>query len=95
MDITSNPWVIAAADVAAGPVTVCANKCLIDNIEFEQYTNTTDNAQINQANGKDFAYLKGAADLSTVRTGQARHADGIVIPQNGIAVTGKVKIYHR
>jgi hypothetical protein len=94
MDVTSNPWVITAADVAAGPVIVFAYKCLIDNVEFQQYTNTTDSATINQANGKSFAYLKGAADLETVRTGQSRHADGIVIPINGITLTGTVRIYH-
>lgn len=95
MDITSNPWVITAADVAAGPVTVWPYKCLIEQVEFEQYTAAGDSAQVNQFNGKDFAYLHGAADLQTVRTGQVRHADGIVIPQGGITASGKVKIYHK
>ena len=95
MDITSNPWVITAADVASGPVTVWQYKCFIYQIEFEQYTNTTDSAQINQYNGKDFAYLHAAGDLQTVRTGQIGHADGIVIPVTGITATGKLKIYHK
>lgn len=95
MDISSNPWIITAADVAAGPVTVWTGRAIIANIEFEQYNNVTDNATINQINGKNFAYLKGAADLSTVRTGRIEHTDGIVIPQNGITTTGQVKIYHK
>lgn len=93
-DVTSNPWVITAADVAAGPVVVFAYKCLIDNIEFQGYSNTTDTATINQGNGKSFAFLHGAGDLQSVRTGQARHADGITIPQGGITTTGTVRIYH-
>lgn len=95
MDITSNPWVITAADVAAGPIILWTGKAIIYQVEFEQYTNTTDNATILQANGKDFAYLKGAADLQTVRTGMVGHADGIKIPQNGITVTGTLRIYHK
>lgn len=95
MDVTSNPWVITAADVAAGPVTVWQYKCLIYQIEFEQYNNTTDTATIKQFNGKDFAYLHAAQDLQTVRTGMIGHADGIVIPQNGITTTGTLRIYHK
>lgn len=95
MDITSNPWVITAADVAAGPVTVWTGKAIIYQIEFEQYTNVTDNVTINQGNGKSFAYLKGAQDLQTVRTGFVGHADGIVIPITGITVTGTCRIYHK
>lgn len=95
MDNTSNPWVITAADVAAGPVTVWPFKVLIMNIEFTEYSNTTDTATINQANGKSFAFLQGASDKETVRTGNVLHADGIVIPQAGITATGKVRIYHK
>lgn len=94
MDITSNPWVITAADVAAGPVVVWPYKCFIANIQFEQYTNTTDNATINDNQGKSFAYLKGASDFETVRTNNLCHANGIAIPQNGITLTGTVRIYH-
>lgn len=97
MDITSNPWVITAADVAAGPVTLwpVSMKALILQIEFEQYLNATDTATIKQANGKDFAFLHAAADLQTVRTGNIGHADGILIPQNGITTSGTVRIYHK
>lgn len=96
-DITSNPWVVTAADVAAGPLTLwpVSMKAIIYQVEFEQYNNATDNATIKQANGKDFAFLKGAADLQTVRTGMVGHADGILIPQNGITTTGTVRIYHK
>lgn len=97
MDISSNPWVITAADVAAGPVTVWALGQMIKGIEveFTQYINTTDNAVVNQANGKLLAFLKGAGDLQTVRTGRLPGPfNGIVIPVNGITATGTVRIYH-
>jgi len=97
MDITSNPWVVTAADVAAGPVTLwpVSGKCIIFQVEFEQYNNATDSATVKQANGKDFVYLHAAADLQTVRSGMVGHADGITIPQNGITTTGTVRIYHK
>lgn len=95
MDITSNPWVITAADVAAGPVTVWQYKAIILQIEFEGYTNAGDTATVNQFNGKSFAFLHGAADLVTVRTGFIGHADGIVIPITGITATGTLRIYHK
>lgn len=95
MDITSNPWVITAADVAAGPVTVWPYVCIIENIQFEQYTNATDTATINQFNGKSLAFLRGAADFETVKTNRLGIANGIVIPQNGITATGTVRIYHK
>ena len=95
MDITSNPWVISAADVAAGPVTVWPYVCIIENIEFAQYNNTTDSALINHNNGKSLAFLRGAADLETVKTNKLGVAYGVSIPQNGIAATGTVRIYHK
>lgn len=97
MDITSNPWVVTAADVAVGPVTLwpVTGKAHILQIEFEQYLNATDSALIKQANGKDLAYLHAAADLQTVRTGNIGWTDGILIPQAGITASGTVRIYHR
>lgn len=94
MDVTSNPWIVNAADVVAGPVTVWLGKCLIVNIELQHYVASTDFAIVNQSNGKLFAYLTGAADLELVRTGDTRHADGIVIPIGGIT-NGTLRIYHR
>lgn len=97
MDITSNPWVVTAADVAAGPITLwpVGAKAHIFQVEFEQYLNATDSATIKQANGKDFAYLHAAADLTTVRTGNVGWADGILIPQAGITTSGTVRIYRK
>lgn len=97
MDISSNPWVITAADVAAGPVTVWPLTGMIIKIEveFTQYTNATDTALINQANGKLLAFLKGAGDLQTVRTGvMPGPFNGVIIPQAGITLTGTVRIFH-
>lgn len=95
MDITSNPWVVTAADVAAAPVVVWAYVCIIENIQFEQYANATDTATIQQANGKDFAFLRGATDFETVKTNKLGIANGIKIPQGGITATGTVRIYHK
>lgn len=95
MDITSNPWVVTAADVASAPVVVWPYTCIIENIQFEQYTNATDSATIQQANGKDFAYLHAASDSETVKTNKLGIAMGIKIPQAGITTTGTVRIYHK
>lgn len=95
MDITSNPWVITAADVASAPVVVWPYFCFIENIQFEQYTNATDTATIQQANGKDFAFLAAASDKETVKTNRLGPAFGIKIPQAGITATGTVRIYHK
>lgn len=94
-DLTSNPWVITAADVASAALLVWPYVCFIENIQFEQYSNTTDNATINQNNGKTYAYLHGASDLETVRTNKMGVAYGIVIPVNGITATGTLRIYHK
>lgn len=94
MDITSNPWVVTAADVAAAAVTVWKGKALITNIIFMQYLTDADIATINQTNGKLFAYLTGDSDFDIQRTGDVRHADGIVVPHGGIT-NGMILIYHR
>jgi hypothetical protein len=97
MDISSNPWIINQADTVAGPLIVWPLAMMLKyvQIEFTGYLNATDNATINQANGKQIAYLRGAADLETVRTGiLPGYFNGIVIPQNGIAVTGTIRIFH-
>ena len=93
MDVSSNPWTIDAVDVATTPATVWRGKVFVTNIELVQYVAPTDTALINQYNGKFFAFLQGASDLETVRTGNLRHADGIVIPTLGIT-NGRICIYH-
>jgi hypothetical protein len=94
MDVTSNPIIVNAADVAAGPVVVWVGKLLILNVEFTQYTVNTDNATLNQSNGKLFTYLSAAADLETVRTGAVGHSDGLAVPIHGIT-NGTLRIYHK
>lgn len=98
MDISSNPWIINYGDVVAGPVTVwpLSGKITKIEVEFTQYGNTTDYCTVNQANGKLLAYLHASQDLQTVRTGTLPGPfDGIVIPQNGIQVSGTVRIFHQ
>lgn len=94
MDITSNPLIINAADVAAAAVTVWVGKLHIINIEFTNYTVSTDNATVNQINGKQFAYLSAASDLETVKTNNIGWSDGLVIPLRGIT-NGTLRIYKK
>jgi hypothetical protein len=93
-DNTSNPWTVAAADVAAGPVILWAGQAHIYQVEFQAYAGDTDECTINQTNGKIFWYGNGAADRQTVRSGGVGWANGIVIPINGIT-SGFVRIYHK
>jgi len=95
MDITGNPWIIDAADVAAVAVTVWRGAARIYQVEFMKYIADTDTCVINRFNGKDFWDGNGAADLETVRSGNVGWTnDGITIPVGGIT-NGTVKIYHK
>jgi hypothetical protein len=94
MDVSSNPLIINAADVAAAAITVWLGKLHVINIEFTNYTVSTDNATVNQANGKLFAYLSAASDLETVKTNNIGWADGLIIPIHGIT-NGTVRIYKK
>src|SRR5215475_8608632 len=60
-------------------------------VEFAEYTGDTDTAQVNRFDNFDgssprlFAFLNGAADLETVRTGVVGWSpNGLLIPNNGI-----------
>lgn len=94
MDITSNPLVINAADVAAGPVTVWTGNVHVRNIIFSQYSSINDFATVNQSNGKFFSYLAAASDLESVKDNNVEWARGLVVPQGGIT-NGKLAIYIR
>jgi hypothetical protein len=94
MDITSNPLVVLASDVVSGPVTVWTGNVHVRNIEFVQYSTTTDFATVNQTNGKEFAYLAAASDLESVKTNNVEWSRGLVVPQGGIT-NGKLLIYIR
>ena len=99
MDISSNPWVITAADVATVAVIVWPLGTIIKDlqIEFTGYSNVTDQATVLQANGKALAFLQGAADKETVRTGILRgYFNGVQVPVNGITAgsTGIIRIFH-
>lgn len=94
MDVTSNPMIVTAADVAAGAVTLCTYNVHVRNIIFSQYTSINDFAQVNQANGKFFSYLSAASDLESVKDNNVEWARGLVIPIHGIT-NGQVAIYIR
>jgi hypothetical protein len=92
MDISSNPLVVTAADVAAGPVTVWTGNLHVKNVEYVKYISITDNATLNQGNGKVFAYLSAASDLEAVKTNNVEWARGLVVPIHGIT-NGELHIY--
>jgi hypothetical protein len=94
MDITTNPLVILAADVASGPVTVWTGNVHVRNIIFSQYTSINDFAQVNQTDGKFFSYLAAAADLESVKDNNVEWARGLVVPHGGIT-NGQLSIYIR
>jgi len=63
-------------------------------VEFADYIADTDTAIVTRYNTKNFAFLNGASDLETVRTGNTGWTvDGLLVPNNGIT-NGTVKIYH-
>lgn len=93
-DLTGNPLIVLAADVASGPLTVWSGNIHILNIEFMNYSLDTDSVTINRSNGKSLWYENGAQDLRTVRSGHIGTVYGIVIPQGGIT-NGGVRIYFR
>jgi len=107
MDITGNPWIILAADVAPGAPLLVSNgsggfmlivwkgAAHIFQVEMMEYTSDSDTCDINKLNQKDFWDGNGAQDLETVRSGNLGWTnDGITIPQGGI-ISGIVKIYHK
>lgn len=94
MDNTSNPITIDAADVAASDVLAWKGRITVLQVELQDYAADTDIATVNQFNGKICAFLNGAADLETVRTGFIGSMDGLVVPMGGIT-NGSLRIYHR
>jgi hypothetical protein len=114
MNMTGNPWLVDAADVAGlaavsgsgnnpGDVisvggvfylVVWRGAAKIWQVEFADYVADTDTAAVARYNTINFAFLNGASDLETVRTGNPGWTvDGILVPNNGIT-NGSLKIYH-
>lgn len=95
MDITGNPWIVLAADVAGGPLTIWKGVAHIVQIVFSKYNGGGDSVTINRLNGTVFAVLTGKADLDPVNVTNLQFTpDGLVIPIGGIT-SGQVFIYHR
>lgn len=93
MDITGNPIIVTAADVAAAAVTVWKGAIHVLQVVFEEYIADTDTAVVNRLNGKQFVSLNGSSDLQSVRVGNLGWTvDGLVVPIGGIT-NGKVSIY--
>ena len=95
MDLTGNPWIVDAADVASAGVVVWPADAHILQIEFEGYV-LNDVAEVLRGNGKVFWTGHGAADLSPVRSGTLGHTGvrGLKIAHAAIP-HGSIRIYHR
>lgn len=72
----SNPWIIdtTSASVIYSPP--------FHGVQFEfiEYTQDTDDVEIWDRNGNIIAYLNGASDLRTVRSGKISWVEGIKVP---------------
>lgn len=92
-DLTGNPLVVDAADVAVAAFTVWKGAVHVYQVEFSKYNGDADTCTINKFNGKPFWSGDGAADKQTVRSGNLGWSnDGLTIPQGGIT-SGSVRIY--
>lgn len=110
-DVSSNPWVVNAADVAGGAVQVWppptdtvnfradatqhVGVILGIEIEFADYVADADMCIVNQGNGKKIWDGNGAADLKTVRSGMLPGPFNGVVIPQGGITNGKILIYHR
>jgi hypothetical protein len=94
MDITGNPLVIDAADVAAVAVIVWTGNIHIYDIEFMGYTADADTCVLTRGNGKPLWQENGASDLKTLRSGHIGTVNGVKIAIGGIT-SGSVKIYFK
>jgi len=91
-DITTNPWTIAAADVAAAQIIWRGNVHIL-NIEMQGYAADTDVCTVLNLAGKVIWQGNGASDLETVRSGHIGNIiDGVKFGAGGITA-GFVRIY--
>lgn len=97
----SNPWLIdtPSALPEAPNGLVFDNRIEHAQMEFIMYTAATDACEIQDRNGKLVAFLQGAADLRTVRTGRIGWVEGLRVPvtmSNGLpnVASGKILIYY-
>lgn len=94
MDITGNPLIILAADVATVAVVVWTGNIHIWEISFSEYLAAGNSCLLNRLNGKELWFGQGAADLETVRSGHLGTVYGIKVPAAGIT-NGVVRVYFK
>lgn len=93
MDITGNPLLINAADVAGVAVVVWVGNVHIWEISFGDYLTQAAFCIIENLNGKQIWYTSGEADVATIRSGHVGTINGgIKIPAGGISA-GTVRIF--
>jgi hypothetical protein len=95
VDITGNPLIILAADVATVAVIVWTGDIHIWEISFGGYTAQASSCLIENLNGKQIWYTSGEADIATIRSGHVGTVNGgIKIPAVGIT-SGTVRIFFK
>jgi len=82
------PWILNTP--AAGVILKTGN-IKIAHIEMSGYANQSDQAVLQDANGREICTLTGAADLEEVRSGKVGWVQGLIY-QSGPLV-GTVKVY--
>lgn len=95
MDITGNPLLINAADVASVGVIVWTGNLHIWEISFSNYAAATDSCSILNLNGKViwFGHAPLTGDAETVRSGHLGTINGGIKIGVGGITSGTVRIF--
>lgn len=93
MDITGNPLVITATDVASVAVIIWTGCVHIWEVAFSEYATQAASCSLRNLNGKEIWFGQGAADLETVRSGHLGTINGgLKVLAVGIT-NGTMRIY--
>jgi len=85
-----NPLVF---DTAAAGVVLIPNRIKINNIEFLKYAVASDEAIINDQNGKNVWDVTGATNFSVQRSGHIGWVNGLIFQSLTMGSTGIIKIF--
>lgn len=93
--LASNPWVIAVTQ----DVPLFLGMMPHVQMEYIDYQDPTDYAEIQDRNGRTVALLKGINDLRTVRSGRIGWVQGLMVPKltsDGTTNmrTGRIVLYY-
>jgi len=95
VDITGNPLLVTATDVASVAVVVWTGDIHIWEISFGEYATAAATCSIRNLNGKEIWFGQGASDLETVRSGHVGTVNGgLKVLVAGIT-NGTVRIFFK